>query len=558
MNNIDHIKTIFQIPLSWYIDTSRQVNNAYGVNFVTLKNQADFGGMEIGLDLDRLESWVKSLVGEEGSGTVKFVDGRAPDVNGNVSFELDPNRWLKSDANGNISFTTIVPVTSVDNITADANGNVSLGAITSSDVTSVGTIVGLDYEGEYSVASANHGHKVSDLDDIQDKTTGNWMFVKSINNIIKPDENGNINLHIPSGEGFLVSSVDGVKPVDEKGDVKLGAVRSIQVGLGEDKKLKPDANGNLDLKDYIGGTVKTVNNVEPDDDGNVDLGDVVYSVNGEVPVNGDVTLEIPKNMSDLNNDVGYTTNTQVTNIFNEGMKTFTHDKITDWNTATSNFVEYDDIADLGVTAGLSYSGEQGVCPTNHGHKLNDITDWDDSIKEKLKDNFVTIDTGQFISGSKRFTSHLAIAPEDNDIQGVYINKFGDLSIHGNNSTKLKMGLSTIGSDIDNFVMECKNNSGFIDNTITAYNGSIDITSQQGSITLSTAHLSGAEGNYITLSAGNDMAQLANPPSDGCQNEKAIATVGWVRRNGGVKSIDTDYKPDDSGNIDLKAVRTEGE
>ncbi len=64
---------------------------------------------------------------------------------------------------------------------------------------------------------------------------------------------------------------------------------------------------------------------------------------------------------------------------------------------------------------------------------------------------------------------------------------------------------------------------------------------------------------LTLDAGENKVVLTNQPTDTSEDSLAVATVGYVRKNaGGVKSIDTDYTPDDNGNIDLKAVRTEGD
>ena len=54
--------------------------------------------------------------------------------------------------------------------------------------------------------------------------------------------------------------------------------------------IHPDSNGNVDIS--ASGTVKSVNDISPDQNGNVDLGDIVYSVNGETAVGGEVTLDI--------------------------------------------------------------------------------------------------------------------------------------------------------------------------------------------------------------------------------------------------------------------------
>lgn len=76
--NWDSIKYIFQIPISWYKKIHNRVFNAYGSNFIIVR-EGYYGGTEIGIDSDGFEDEVKRI-----SGTVKSVDGVEPDDDGNI------------------------------------------------------------------------------------------------------------------------------------------------------------------------------------------------------------------------------------------------------------------------------------------------------------------------------------------------------------------------------------------------------------------------------------------------------------------------------------------
>ncbi len=45
----DNIKYIFQIPLAWFKKIHDRVFNAYGTNFIVLK-EGYYGGTEVGID----------------------------------------------------------------------------------------------------------------------------------------------------------------------------------------------------------------------------------------------------------------------------------------------------------------------------------------------------------------------------------------------------------------------------------------------------------------------------------------------------------------------------
>ena len=79
--NWDSIKYIFQIPLKWYKSISDRVFNAYGSNFIVVK-EGYYGGTEFGVDEDAFASEVAKH-----AGSVKSVDGVTPDQSGNIQLD---------------------------------------------------------------------------------------------------------------------------------------------------------------------------------------------------------------------------------------------------------------------------------------------------------------------------------------------------------------------------------------------------------------------------------------------------------------------------------------
>lgn len=579
----EQIKFIFQIPKKWFQDIGNKIDHMYGEGFVSVKENGRNDGIEIGIDHEQFEDEVRRITGtteyhvstvdgvgpgSDGNvqlGSVRSINGEYfPDANGNVVIQVGDGRVKTVDgvgpfSDGNVLTNAIKSINheyypdsfgdgnvdidfvkKVDGKEPDQNGNINLGALTTLDIADQGSTAGPSYKGDKPVSPMSHNHNIDEVLGVKNED-GTYNFVKSINTSLKPDSNGNINLNlpdVPAGQ-FLVASVDGIAPKDEKGDVKLGAVRSIKVGDTAQDILKPDANGQIDLG-KIDGSVKTVNDVEPDEDGNIDLGSIVYSVNGVEPdESGDVSLEIEaEDVSGLNT---YTTNIVNTKIeshlspITQKLENLTHNDITDWATATFSFLDVMDVADLGVIAGPNYEGEKYICPANHNHKFEELVDWEDTLNEK----YVTLDTTQTITGDKTFTQSILVSSDDGTSNGVQINPQGSIGVHGIGSTT---GLTFYNSQ---------------GNTMSGFQELIAGTSlySMGNLILSTYD---ADDGNVILSAPVNGVGLVNSPSDDCKVENAVATVGWVRKNaGGVKSVDTDYKPDENGNIDLKAVRTEG-
>lgn len=122
----------------------------------------------------------------------------------------------------------------------------------------------------------------------------------------------------------------------------------------------------------------------------MDLG-AVRSINGTIrPVNGNVNLD---------------------GVYAPIQHEHPHTQISDWDDATKNFLDSLDITTPGTVVGADYADpDHPVCSPNHKHKSGDIVN-DDT------DGFVTIDTNQTVTGTKRFTSTLHVT-NNNGATGV--------------------------------------------------------------------------------------------------------------------------------------------
>lgn len=311
--NWDSIKYIVQIPLKWYKDISNKVYHAYGSDFIDVKQDGNSGGLQIGIDDGLFESKVKSILPEPETGTVKSVDEIEPDENGNVELGAirSINGEIYPDENGDVELDLDGAVKSVDNVLPDDNGNVTLNALQATDITTIGQIVGLDYSGDYSVCSPNHGHKTADLNDWNEATKS---FVKTVNTK-SPDANGNVN---------------------------VGTVRSVN-------NTAPDASGNVTIQ-VSGGKVNTVDNISPDGNGNVNLGAVTVS---KVETAGQIV------------GLDYSSERYVCNV-NHGHST---DDLSDWDDATSSFVKKVDGHSPNTSGEVSFglSGSKWVKTDANGH-----------------------------------------------------------------------------------------------------------------------------------------------------------------------------------------------
>lgn len=404
-------------------------------------------------------------------------------------------------------------VKTVNDIGPDENGNVDLDAnfLEASDITTPGIVVGTDYQGEQTVCSPNHKHKAKDVEGA----------VKTVNGT-PPDENGNVEVLV------------GVRTVNE---------------------IEPDENGNIDL----GPIVNSVNGHEPDENGNVEFS-VVEKVDGVEPVNGNVSLGAIRSINNTIRPVNG--NVDLTNVFASAQHEHPHTQISDWNQATSSFLEASDITSPGIVVGTDYDDpDHPVCSPNHKHKVKDIVN-DDEL------GFVTINTEQEITASKKFTNGANLSVENSDVEGVFIKPTGNMLISGTNNSYFRMNIAGGDPNISPFQIVQQLQNGQVTTHITQITGHLSLACQsQGSvinmykeqIVLESSQRSivqvGDDGiilqsnnenqidvsNYmidlkvkenciVLLTADANNAMLSKQPTQTNEDSLAIATCGYVQKN----------------------------
>lgn len=220
----------------------------------------------------------------------------------------------------------------------------------------------------------------------------------------------------------------------------------------------------------------------------------------------------------------------------------THQDITDWSNATKDFLQSDDITTPGIVVGTDYAGEQTVCSPNHKHDAKDI--------ENLEEGYVTLSSEQTITGHKTFKNDIDVRDSDGSMFLSIMPNTNVMALDGREASGIRIG----GGKTTGFIT-----AGLGGFSIDTLNGGLE---EGGGLTFKNSGTTLKQTGDVlplTLDAGENKVVLANQPTDTSEDSLAVATVGYVRKNaGGVKSIDTDYTPDDNGNIDLKAVRTEGD
>lgn len=81
--NWDNIRSIFQIPRQWFQDVQRKLDNAYGTNFIRVKDGTD-GGIEIAIDDETFAKAVTDIAGGAVSGKVITVGESDNPINDTV------------------------------------------------------------------------------------------------------------------------------------------------------------------------------------------------------------------------------------------------------------------------------------------------------------------------------------------------------------------------------------------------------------------------------------------------------------------------------------------
>ena len=404
-------------------------------------------------------------------------------------------------------------VKSVNDVKPDKNGNVDLDAnfLEASDITTPGMVVGTDYKGEQTVCSPNHKHNIKDVDG----------SIKTINGN-SPDENGNV----------VIPSVQKVN------------------------NIEPDVNGNVDL----GTLVKSVNDHEPDENGKITFS-VVERVDGVEPVNGNVPLGAIRSINNTIKPVNG--NVDLTNVFASVEHTHPHTQISDWNKATQNFLEAAELTSPGIVVGTDYDDvDHPVCSPNHKHNSKDIVNDDES-------GFVTINTEQNITASKRFTNGSNLSVANSDSEGVFVKPNGSILVSGTNNAYITMDISSGGSsNVSPFQIIQQLVNGQVHTAISQINGSLSLVCQnmgsvinmwkekitlqssensflevgndaiilqsknenQIDVSNSSIFLNVKENCIVLITADANNAMLAKQPTDTNEDSLAIATCGYVQKN----------------------------
>ena len=111
--SFDKIKYLFQIPLEWFKNIHERIFNAYGTNFITVK-QGYYNGLEVGIDEETFSSAVNEVVNIPDLPTsfVTSVNGQDGDV------DLGPivntvNGIEPTNGNVNVTFGSLPDVQNI-------------------------------------------------------------------------------------------------------------------------------------------------------------------------------------------------------------------------------------------------------------------------------------------------------------------------------------------------------------------------------------------------------------------------------------------------------------
>lgn len=515
--NWEKIQYIFQIPISWYKKIHDRVFNAYGTNFIKVK-EGYYGGMEIGLDQDELDNYLNQL------SVVKSVDGIYPDISGNVELSavtltgdqtiygtktFASNVYLSSqpglpEANS-LALATVGHVNTFYARKSHDHGNLN----NDGTITNIGSGITKNY---YIAADDNGDLYKSDLSTVLDGV------VKSVNDVT-PDENGNVTITVGGGG---VSSVN---------------------------NIAPDANGNVNL----GSIVNTVENISPDQYGNVELTSMVKSVNNVLPVNGNVTLDISsvtmEEVEEYVEEQNFATEDYVTNQLTNYVDTNTLETtLEDYATQTDieDMVKsVDGISPILGNVDFNLNSNKWMKTDSNGHiattneipislssNNNGYLFANGGTLEFKQEEYVTLSTEQIITGQKTFQDQRVII------------RNGDLLVDNTLSsgvgTAIKHGQMIIDGPA-NTTFICFSNNGNVQNGTYIVKGSsgLSVVSQE---------------SLVFTGAGANDVKLIYQPTETSTNSLAVATVGYCQSNfGKVKSVNNTY-PDANGNVTITTGR----
>lgn len=501
--NWDSIRYIFQIPLSWYQKIHKRVFNAYGTNFLTVR-EGYYGGTEVGIDSDGFAAEVNRAV--DLSGYVKSVDGQTPDENGNV--ELSG------------------VVKTIDGEEPDENGNIEL----SDYYVTLDTDQTITGEKTFSqtINLSSYGALESDADYVR-------LAYGSTNGITIAGEN-NDRQQLLDDEPARLYSTGADNQIATRGYCRLNFARASELSgyVRSVNNTLPDENGNVsvDIPDVPENIVTSVNGQT----GNVNLGNIVNSVNNIAPVNGNVTLDTV-DMDDVEDYVGE----QLTNYVQQTDLTdyVQQNELTNY-ALTSDLADYaltSDLADYALTSDLTdyVQTVDNIFPTNGNIDFNlDGNKWmktdsnghiattnetpislsagntgylyaNNGSLEFKQDEYVTLSTEQTITATKTFNNCNVVAANGGRVMVQETNNTG---------SGTSIGHGTI-------VLNGANGATFID-------FSTGTTANDAFIMKGTTGLAIQDPTGVDLNAPANKATLTNHPTDTTTTSKAIATVGYCQ------------------------------
>ena len=249
--NWNDIRYIFQLPLQWFKTISDKVFNAYGTNFLTIKDGM-YGGMEFGIDEQVFANAV------ENAGKDKYV---TIDTNQSIT---GLKTFTSDIAVSNGSSTSYIGMNSDQHLEVDTNSTidaVATGIDVIHPINDSHTTINAQGNIEiYPQSTAQHGGYIdfhlngSTADYTSRIIEGGQSFTlttKQKDIVVRTEDSQNsITLQAAADKVFLANN-----PTSEDPNSKLIAtVGYCQTKFGKVKSIDgvtPDANGNISLSDVI-------------------------------------------------------------------------------------------------------------------------------------------------------------------------------------------------------------------------------------------------------------------------------------------------------------------
>lgn len=547
------IKYIFQIPIEWYKKIHNRVFNAYGSNFLTVR-EGYYGGTEIGIDSDGFADEVKRVV--DLSSVVKSVDNIDPDEDGNVQLcaaVLSATQTFTGDN------TFSKPILLKDDGQLSANSeNLRLNLGTN------GITLSNSYGANYQLLDNEPPRLYSQGADNQIATRGYCRL-----NFAKESHNhGNIN---NDGQITAVSETtptDYYIAADSSGNLYLKDLSALVATTDLVKSVNdtfPDENGNIEIE--IPDVPKNIVNTVNGQDGDVVLGNIVNSVNSVAPINGDVDLgEIVYSVNNIpaingNVEISCTSMDEVTAYIDKQGFALTSD-LKDYALTSDleNYALTTDLENYALTSELAeYAHTVDGHPAIDG-KVDFALRGNKWVTTNSSGNLTTTDLVPIVLSSSNSGYMYANNGqlEFKQEQGQYVTLSTEQTITGK-KTIINNDFTIVGQSL---IVKDSSQSGEIS---IQSNGGVLINARMPFIDFATpgtaendtfiimtpesgSRLCVKSPHGIDFDAPANQVKLIAQPTDTQTSSLAVATVGYCMTNfGKVKSVNNTY-PDANGNV----------